>query len=32
LEVNILGLNLELDLAVELPGVGRIGPDPVDEM
>jgi hypothetical protein len=33
LELNILGLNLEIDLfdlAIELPGVGRIGPDPVD--
>ena len=33
LEINLLGLNLELDLldlAVELPGFGRIGPDPAD--
>lgn len=33
LELNVLGLNVELDLfdlAIELPGVGRIGPDPVD--
>ncbi len=34
LELNILGLNVEIDLfdlAVELPGVGRIGPDPVED-
>jgi hypothetical protein len=33
IELNILGLNIELDildLAVELPGIGRIGADPVD--
>lgn len=34
LELNILGLNFELDLfdlAVELPGIGRIGPSPVSD-
>lgn len=34
LELNILGLNIELDLfdlAIELPGVGRIGPAPVKD-
>lgn len=33
LELNILGLNFEVDLfdlAIELPGVGRIGPEAVD--
>jgi hypothetical protein len=33
LELNILGLNIELDLfdlAIELPGVGRLGPKPVN--
>lgn len=33
LEINFLGLNFEfdlLDLAIELPGVGRIGASPVD--
>jgi hypothetical protein len=32
LELNILGLNIELDLfdlAIELPGLGRVGADPV---
>ena len=34
LELNILGLNFELDLfdfALELPGVGRLGADPVSK-
>ena len=34
LEINFLGLNFEFDLfdfAVELPGVGRIGPSDVDD-
>ena len=34
LELNLLGLNIELDLldlAIELPGVGRIGASDVDE-
>ncbi|NQZ05656.1 MAG: DUF3750 domain-containing protein [Algicola sp.] len=33
-ELNILGLNVEIDLfdlAIELPGIGRIGPDPVEQ-
>ena len=33
LEINILGLSVELDifdLALELPGIGRIGGAPVD--
>jgi len=32
IEINILGLNFELDIfdfAIELPGIGRIGPEPV---
>ncbi|MGB0496435.1 MAG: DUF3750 domain-containing protein [Kangiellaceae bacterium] len=34
LELNVLGLNFELDLfdlAIELPGIGRIGADEVDQ-